>query len=154
MRRLRMIAMAAAVPLSLGALLAPQAASAAPASPVSISFIFYNPPGRDTGSNASLNAEYVILQNNTGHRVTITHWTVTDRAHHTYKFGRKTLAAHAVVFVHTGSHRNQGFNVYWGRHAYAWSNTGDTAVLKNAGGTVKDRCSYSDPHQRHPSHRC
>jgi hypothetical protein len=86
--------------------------------------------------------------------VTITHWTVTDRAHHTYKFGRKTLAAHAFVFVHTGSHRNQGAHVYWGRHAYAWSNTGDTAVLKNAGGTVKDRCSYSDPHQRHPSHRC
>jgi uncharacterized protein len=55
--------MAAAVPLSLGAFLAPQAASAAPASPVSIEFIFYNPPGRDTGSNASLNAEYVILQN-------------------------------------------------------------------------------------------
>ena len=52
-----------------------------------------------------------MLQNNTNHRVTITHWTVTDRAHHTYKFGRKTLAAHAFLFVHTGSHRNQGGHV-------------------------------------------
>jgi hypothetical protein len=154
MRRLRMIAMAAVVPLSLGALLAPQAASAAPASPVTINFIFYNSPGRDTGSNASLNAEYVILMNNTNHRVTITHWTLTDKAHHTYRFGRKTLAAHSFVFVHTGRHRNQGLHVYWGRHAYAWSNTGDTAVLKNAVGAVKDRCSYSDPHRRHLSHQC
>jgi len=154
MRRLRMIAMAAVVPLSLGALLAPQAASAAPASPVSIKFIFYNPPGRDTGSNASLKAEYVMLENNTNHRVTITHWTVTDKAHHTYKFGRKTLAADAIVIVHTGRARNQGFNVYWNRTAYAWSNTGDTATLKNAAGVVKDRCSYSDPHQRRLSQRC
>jgi hypothetical protein len=154
MRRLRMIAMAAVVPLSLGALLAPQAASAAPASPVTINFIFYNSPGRDTGSNASLNAEYVILMNNTNHRVTITHWTLTDKAHHTYRFGRKTLAAHSFVFVHTGRHRNQGLHVYWGRHAYAWSNTGDTAVLKNAVGAVKDRCSYSDPHRRHLSYQC
>jgi hypothetical protein len=149
-----MIAMAAVVPLSLGALLAPQAASAAPASPVTINFIFYNSPGRDTGSNASLNAEYVLLENNTNHQVTITHWTLTDKAHHTYKFGRKILAAHASVFVHTGRHRDQGFQVYWGRHAYAWSNTGDTAVLRNARGVVKDRCSYSDPHQRRPAHRC
>lgn len=154
MRRLRMIAMAAVVPLSLGALLAPQAASAAPARPVSIEFIFYNSPGRDTGSNASLNAEYVILENNTNHRVTITHWTLTDRAHHTYTFGRRTLAAHGIVFVHTGRHRNQGFHVYWGRHHYAWSNTGDTATLRNAAGVVKDRCSYSDPQQRRLSHKC
>jgi hypothetical protein len=154
MRRLRMIAMAAAVPLSVGALLAPQAASAAPASPVSVAFIFYNSPGRDSGSNASLRAEYVQLVNNTNHRVTITHWTLTDKAHHTFKFGRKTLPANGMVLVHTGSGRNQGFSVYWGRHAYAWSNTGDTAVLKNAGGTVKSRCSYSDPHRRHLSHKC
>jgi hypothetical protein len=154
MRRLRMIAMAAAVPLSVGALLAPQAASAAPASPVTIEFIFYNPPGRDTGSNASLKAEYVELANNTNHRVTITHWTITDKAHHTFRFGRRTLAANAVVLVHTGRGRNQFVNVYWNRTAYAWSNTGDTAVLKNAGGTVKDRCSYSDPHRRRLSHKC
>ena len=121
---------------------------------MTFSFIFYNSPGRDTGSNASLNAEYVMLQNNTNHRVTITHWTVTDKAHHTFKFGRKTLAANAIVFVHTGRHRNQGFHVYWGRHAYAWSNTSDTAVLRNAAGAVKDRCSYSDPHRRRLSHRC
>ena len=154
MRRLRMIAMAAAVPLSLGAFLAPQTASAAPASPVTINFIFYNPPGPDNGSNASLNAEYVELVNHTGHRVTITHWTLTDKAHHTFRFGRHTLRAHADVLVHTGRGRNMAFNVYWNRTAYAWSNTGDTAVLKNAAGTVKDRCSYSDPHRRRLSHKC
>ena len=65
-----------------------------------------------------------------------------------------SLAAHATVFVHTGRGTNRGFNLYWNRTAYAWSNTGDTAVLKNARGTVKDRCSYSDPHQRHLSKRC
>lgn len=153
-RRLRMIAMAAAVPLSMGLLLAPQAASAAPASPVSINFIFYNPPGRDSGSNASLNAEYVILKNTSSHRVTITHWTISDKAHHTFKFGRKTLAAHAMVVVHTGHGRPQSFNVFWGRNGYAWSNTGDTAVLKGANGSVKDRCSYSDPNRRRLSHKC
>lgn len=157
MRRLRMIAMATAVPLSLGAFLAPQTASAAPASPVKISFIFYNPPGRDNGSRASLNNEYVIVKNTTNHRVTITNWKLTDKAHHTFKFGRTVLPAFASVYVHTGHGRPSGPPViqrYWGRDHYAWSNTGDTAVLKNAGGTVKSRCSYSDPHQRRLSHRC
>jgi hypothetical protein len=149
-----MIAMAIAAPLALGTALAPQAASAAPASPVKIEFIFYNPPGRDSGSNASLKAEYVMLENSSGHSVTITHWTITDKAHHTFKFGATTLAAHASVLVHTGRGTNRGFNIYWNRTAYAWSNTGDSAVLKNAGGAVKDRCSYSDPHQRHLSKRC
>jgi hypothetical protein len=146
--------MTLAAPLALGTVLVPQAASAAPAGPVKIEFIFYNPPGRDSGSNASLKAEYVMLENTSNHAVTITHWTITDRAHHTFKFGTKTLPANGIVLVHTGHARNQGFNVYWNRTAYAWSNTGDTAVLKNAGGTVKDRCSYSDPNRRHLSKRC
>jgi hypothetical protein len=157
MRRLRMIAMAVAVPLALGAVLAPQAASAAPASPVKISFIFYNSPGPDNHSLASLRAEYVLVQNTTNHRVTITNWTITDKAHHTFKFGRTTLPANANVYVHTSRGRPTGspvFQRFWGRTNYAWSNTGDTAVLKNAAGTVKSRCSYSDPHQRRLSHRC
>lgn len=158
MKRLRMIAMAAVAPLTLGAFLAPQTASAAvhPDAPaVSIGEIFYNPPGRDSGSNASLNAEWVELDNNSGSSVTVTHWTLHERkGNRTYKFGTYHIPAHSFVLVHTGRGRNAFVNVYWKRHGYAWSNTGDTAVLRNAHGAVKDRCSYSDPGSRHLSKDC
>jgi Lamin Tail Domain len=107
--------------------------------------IFYNSPGPDRGSNASLNAEWVQLHNNSGHPVTLTHWTLRDRAGHVYTFGTYRLKAHGFVKVHTGKGSNTQANRYWRHSWYIWNNDGDGATLKNAGGTVISRCSYSDP---------
>jgi Lamin Tail Domain len=116
--------------------------------------IYYNSPGRDTGSNWSLNHEWVQLHNRTDHRITLTHWTLRDRQGHVYKFGTYRLKAHGYVKIHTGKGTNTQTNRYWRRSWYVWNNTGDRATLKNANGNVVDRCTYDDPHEDHAYKIC
>src|SRR6266566_3756164 len=117
--------------------------------------IFYNSPGADHGSNSSLNAEWVDLHNSSGHPIALTHWTLRDKAGHVYKFrGTFRLRAHKDVKIHTGSGRDTRTDRYWNHGWYIWNNDGDTAVLKSASGSVKSRCSYSDPRERHASVIC
>jgi Lamin Tail Domain len=129
-------------------------AAQAATSPVAIHEIFYNSPGPDRGSNASLNAEWVQLRNSSGHSVTLTHWTLRDRAGHVYTFGTYRLNAHGSVKIHTGKGSNTQTNRYWGHSWYIWNNNGDGATLKNASGTVISRCSYSDPGENSASKIC
>lgn len=129
------------------------AAQAAPAahrapSPVVIAEIFYNSPGPDRGSNASLNAEWVKLRNRTGHRVRLSGWTLSDAAHHVYHFGHYSLRAHGTVRIHTGRGLDTQPNLFQNRRWYVWNNDGDTATLRSPAGNVRDRCSYSDPHEQ------
>jgi hypothetical protein len=114
-------------------------------SPVFIHEIYYNSPGPDRGSNSSLNAEWADLHNRSGHAVTLTRWTLRDAAGHVYIFGTYRLAAHQDVRIHTGRGRDTRANRYWRHSWYIWNNNGDKAILKNAGGAVRSRCSYSDP---------
>lgn len=116
--------------------------------------IFYNSPGRDTGSNASLNAEWVQLFNRSGHRVTLTRWTLRDAVGHVYPFGTYSLRAHAYVRIHTGRGANTRTDRYWGQRWYIWNNDGDTATLRNASGVLRSRCSYSDPSETRSSTIC
>jgi hypothetical protein len=53
-------------------------ASAAPT--VQFSRAYYNSPGTDTRTNASLNAEYVALKNTTRASISLYRWTVRDKA--------------------------------------------------------------------------
>ena len=115
---------------------------------VKIVQIYFDSPGSDTGSNASLDAEWVKVKNVTGSRRTITGWTLRDAANHVYRFGTTTIGAGATLRVHTGRGRKNATNRYWGQDWYIWNNTGDTATLRNARGTLVDRCHYtsaSDP---------
>jgi hypothetical protein len=139
----------------------PAAATPAPAQygaargRVLIHEIFYNSPGPDRGSNSSLNAEWVDLRNTSGHPITVTHWTLRDKAGHVYKFnGTFRLRAHKDVRIHTGSGSNTRTDRFWNHGSYIWNNVGDTALLKSASGSVKSRCSYSDPSERHASVIC
>jgi hypothetical protein len=141
--------LAAAAVLALPVLTAaPALASSAQRRPaVVIRKIFYNSPGRDDRSNASLNAEWVKLHNRSGHRVTLTGWTLRDRSGHVYTFGTYRLAAHSYVKIHTGRGHNTQANRFQRRDAYVWNNDGDRATLRNANGVFKSRCSYSDPNE-------
>jgi hypothetical protein len=121
---------------------------ASSSSSVVIRKIFYNSPGSDRGSNASLDHEWVKLHNRTGQRITLTGWTLRDRQGHVYTFGTYRLKAHGYVKIRTGRGRNTQTNRFWGRSWYIWNNTGDRATLENANGKVKSRCSYSDPDER------
>lgn len=121
-------------------LVASPAEAATPA--VHFSYAYYNSPGSDTGSNTSLNAEYVRLHNSGSTNRSLTGWTIRDASSHVYTFGTFTLKAGTSVTLHTGKGTNTATNRYWGRSAYVWNNTGDKATLKNSSGTTIDTCSW------------
>jgi hypothetical protein len=113
-----------------------------------ITVIYFDSPGSDTGSNRSLNGEFVSIKNVTTTRRTLTRWTLRDTSDHIYRFPAFRLPAGDTVRVHTGSGPDTAHNLYWGSRAYIWNNTGDTATLRNADGTRVDSCRYtsaSDP---------
>jgi len=113
---------------------------------IDITGLQYDSPGADDGSNASLNAEWIQLTNTGSGAVTLTGWTITDAQSHRYAFPTATLAAHATVKVHTGHGTDTSTNRYWNSGAYIWNNTGDTATLRNPGGTTVAEYGYATGH--------
>jgi hypothetical protein len=116
--------------------------------------IYYNSPGPDHGSNASLNAEWVQLQNTSGSKISLKGWTVRDTAGHVFTFKGYTIKAHGYVKIHTGKGTGTQTDRYWGRSWYVWNNTGDTATLRDNHGNRIDRCSYSDPSEQFSFKTC
>ena len=114
-------------------------AEAAPA--VRFTKVQYNSPGNDTGSNYSLNAEWVRITNHRSTDRVLTGWTIKDKAGFVYTFPTFTLKAGASVRVHTGSGTDSKTDLYWDRTWYVWNNTGDTAYLRTTSVT-HDSCSW------------
>jgi hypothetical protein len=133
----------AAVLLMAALATAPSAVAASSTSGAKIIAIYFDSPGSDTGSNTSLNGEWVQIRNTTTTTKTLTHWTLRDKSNHVYVFPTFTLRAGATAKIHTGRGTKTAANLYWGSRAYVWNNTGDTAYLKNANGTTRDTCSYA-----------
>ena len=129
--------------------------AAAPASAASVPVVYiheiqYSPAGPDVPvTTAKLNGEWVLLTNTTGKSVTMTNWTLRDKAGHVYRFPSFVLKAHKSVEVHTGTGKNSATNVYWGHKppsstSFIWNNSGkETATLKSASGKTIDSRSYT-----------
>jgi len=113
------------------------------ASPIQFGRIQYDSPGKDTRSNTSLNAEYVILKNTSTTTRSLTGWTVRDATGYVYKFGSFSLRGGKSVVLRTGKGTNTSTTRYWGRASYVWNNTGDRAYLRNASGTIMDTCTWT-----------
>jgi hypothetical protein len=123
------------------------ASPAQAAGSVHLSEIYYNSPGSDTRTNASLNGEWVKITNSTTRAASLTGWTVTDASSHAYKFGIYTLCAGKSVYVHTGKGTNTSVNRYQNRSAYVWNNDRDTATLRRSTGSWVDGCSYNNAYR-------
>jgi len=144
-KSMRLWAALAGIVVALGLVVA-SGSPAQAAHRMQIHKIYYNSPGKDTGSNTSLNGEWVQLRNTSGSRISLTGWTLHDAGtKHTYTFGTYTIKAHGSVKIHTGKGSNTQTDRYWGLSGYVWNNDGDRATLKDTHGNVIDRCSYSDP---------
>jgi hypothetical protein len=103
----------------------------------------YDSPGKDTRSNASLNAEWVSLVNTGKKAVNLNGYTIRDKAGKVYRFGSVSIAGNGGrLWLHTGSGKNDARNRYWGSGNYIWNNTGDTAYLRNAKSTIVDTCTW------------
>lgn len=122
-------------------LVAPAPAHAA--SPVRIYRIWYDSPGSDTRTVASLNGEYVILKNYTTTTKSITGWTLRDVTGYTYTFGSTSIPAGKSVTLRTGKGTNTSVTKYWQRGSYVWNNDKDTGYLRNSAGTVMHSCAYN-----------
>jgi ABC-type Fe3+-hydroxamate transport system substrate-binding protein len=131
---------AAAVACSV-ALAAPSPADAA--SSIQLGKIQYNAPGSDTATNTSVNGEYVVVKNLSSRSITLTGWTVRDAQSHVYTFGSYALPAYKSVTLHTGKGTNGALVRYWGLSYHVWNNTGDTATIRTAGGTLLDTCRWT-----------
>ena len=118
------------------------AAPASAAGNVIIYRAYYNSPGTDTRTNASLNAEYIMLRNTSGVVKVITGWTLRDKQNHVYKFPTTRLNPGQYITVHTGRGTNNAAHRYWGSGNYIWNNTGDTAYLRTPTGALVDYCSW------------
>lgn len=113
------------------------------AATVGISEVQYNPPGHDTGSNASLNREWVVVENTGDDGMQLRGWTLRDGDHNVYEFPNFRLRAGEKVTIYVGTGNDTDHKLYWGLDDYVWDNNRDDAVLKNRAGNVIDRCSYS-----------
>jgi hypothetical protein len=143
--RLRLVAVALAATSSVLVSGTIMDAAVAGGSPVRFTRVQYDSPGSDTGSNASLNAEWIRVTNNGARAQRLTGWTIRDPAGHRYRFPRGfRLRPGRTVTIHTGSGRNTGSDLYWRQGFYVWNNTGDRAILRNRGGNRIDVCSWAD----------
>lgn len=143
---IRQTAVPAAVIALVAALLGLSGLSSAQAvaSPVRIAKVYYDSPGADSGSSTSLNGEWVRIKNySTTTKKYLTGWTVKDKSGKVYKFGTFALVPGASVTLYTGSGANSATKRYWAQANYIWNNTGDTAYLRNASGTLVDTCAWT-----------
>ena len=114
----------------------PTATSPPPPPDVRITYIEYTPPGDD------VQGEYVRIQNYSSTAANMTSWTLRDIANHVFTFPSFTLSGGGTVRVWTKSGTNTATDLYWGSGAAIWNNTGDTAYLRDAGGTLVDTYTY------------
>ena len=101
-------------------------------------------PGNDTGTNTSLNAEYVSIGNHVSTSRNLRGWTLRDNQSHVYSFPNITVGSGKSVTVHTGKGTNTSTNLYWGSRNYIWNNSGDRATLRDAQGHQIDTCSWGN----------
>jgi hypothetical protein len=107
-------------------------AQAAPAT-VYIYKVYFDSPGSDTGSNTSLNAEYVVIRNGDDVSHSVSGWTVRDWAGHRYTFPDGfRLGAGKQAIIHTG--KGTSYTTSASTHLY-WVGNGmcGTTPLGGAG---------------------
>ncbi len=104
---------------------------------IQIIFIEYNPDGSD------VDGEYVRLQNMGATAHDMTDWTLRDAVNTVFTFPNFTLQSSASVSVWVKSGSNSTTDLYWGRGSSVWTNTGDTATLRDDLGQEADSCTYT-----------
>lgn len=132
-------ALVVVVPLALS----PQPAEAAVKKPLDIVTVYYNPPGDDHANNAGYTKEYIQVKNTGTTTLTLTGYVIRDDGPQKFTFPTGTkLAAGKTLTIRSGSGTNSSTTLYWKKASYIWNNTGDTARLYNAKGTLLESCKY------------
>jgi Lamin Tail Domain len=106
---------------------------------VRIASILFNPDGPDWIG------EYVTIRNDTATSVDLGGWSLADRAGHAYAVpGGTSLEPGHELRIWTGPGTNSTTDLFMGRRAAIWNNTGDTASLSNPVGAIIATYAYGD----------
>ena len=101
---------------------------------LAVANIHYDAEGND---NENLNDEYVVFENTVDSTLSLSGWTVSDEAGHTYTFpDGYSLGPSELVTLYTGSGTDDPTALYWGRTGAVWNNGGDTVTVRDDNGTV------------------
>ncbi|HPD76009.1 MAG TPA: lamin tail domain-containing protein [Methanoregulaceae archaeon] len=88
----------------------------------------------------NLNGEWIALENFGNDGVLLAGWTLADESGETlYIFPLYILDPGTKVTIYTGHGDYNNTSLFMNKDAPVWRNSGDTAILKDAGGTVIDR---------------
>jgi Lamin Tail Domain len=104
---------------------------------VRIAALVWDPPGLDW------KGEHVVIRNDTSAAVNVAGWRLSDIAGHTHTISAgHTLGPGHDLRIWTGPGSDTATDVYMGRHAAIWNNTGDTATLTDTAGNVISTYAY------------
>ncbi|MEU8031143.1 lamin tail domain-containing protein [Streptomyces sp. NPDC049099] len=151
---MRTVRIRAALPALAGAALLTGTLLSTPAQAaggVQIHHVWFDSPGSDNRSNASLNAEWVQIRNTGGTAVSLRGWVLKDASNHRYVFPNVKIGAGKYMKIHTGRGSDTASDKYQDRRAYVWNNDRDTATLTRASGSKVDSCSWTtrDPSDKY-----
>jgi endonuclease YncB( thermonuclease family) len=112
--------------------------AAAPASPLQITEVEYNPPGDDT---LDLNQEYIIFE------VLVTGslqgYAVEDESGHRFEFPDRVYKKGQTLTLHTGRGNATQSDLYWGANGSAvWNNDGDMVKVLDPQGRIVESYAY------------
>lgn len=102
--------------------------------------IVYNPDGDE---RYYPNREKVYVKNVSGSKQNLQDVVLMDaNGYHSFKMPSYGLPAGQTVIVHSGSGTNGNGHLYARWNTAVWNNSGDTATLRAANGTLIDKCSW------------
>ncbi|MGW0880431.1 lamin tail domain-containing protein [Streptomyces sp. NPDC002671] len=113
-------------------------------SSVRMAKVYSDSPGSDTGTNSSLNAEYVQLKNYGTTDVKIGGDTIYNGVDSLYKLPTFTLKPGKTVTVRTGKGTNTTSTLYMNRTSYFWPNRKSSGFLSDSSNRRLSNCSYDD----------
>lgn len=142
--RARLLAvLLAAMLVTAPLVLAPPAAEAAVKKPLDIVKVYYNPPGKDYAKNSGYVKEFIQVKNTGSKTLTLSGYVIRDNGPQKFTVPKGTrLAPGKTLTIRSGKGRNTTSTLYWNKSSYIWNNTGDTARLYSAKGTLLESCRY------------
>jgi len=83
---------------------------------------------------SSPNDEYVVFRNVGTSPLVLTGWSISDEMNQSYLVPQFTLGPGKTFTLYTGSGKNTGDTLYWGRRKTVWNKGGDTVIVKDSTG--------------------
>ena len=86
--------------------------------------------------------EYVEIRNDDNIPIQLNNWTLSDAASHIFTFPSFIMDPGKVCRIYTNEYHPDWCGFSYGSGSAIWNNTGDTAYLKDANGTLINEYSY------------